>query len=604
MNVVILRIIKAAIACLLAYTLASFDFFWIESLFYDARFRSTPSTPASKNIVLVKILPRDLEELKREPGLIDLGLALNKINKASPLLTIVNLPIKNDEIDNREVQFFANSIKELSNKIYFVYPDFVSQADQHLLKLPPPLENIQVIPGPTSLDKNNFAGDSVTRRTILYHENQYYLPGIISQLFNNFPSPLSYSGSFKLRQTTQVWTDFRPTGSYSHYSFMDIISDTGNLSLQNKIVIIGKDTRTNVEDYVRTPFSREVVAMTKTEALANSLDTLIQNTGVKAPPKWINTVITITVCLLTLYFVFNFVPTKGLLALLGLATLYCLVAWALFASARISITMTHPLLAIFVSYYFFIPYRLIQESRKSWEYQQKNRLLVQVEELKTNFLSMMSHDLKTPLARIQGMTDIALSHPDNLTPEQKQALNTIGSSTEELSTFISSILDLGRIESEEVKLHTQSKDINSLLEDVIKKYEFMAKAKKVEFIKEFEPLFSIKIDVELMRQVFANLIENAIKYSPENSKVLVSTEESDGKIIVQIADQGMGIPANEISNIFAKFYRSKEVKNSPIKGSGLGLFLAKYFVELHNGQISVESVPQQGSTFTVSLPMQ
>src|SRR5690606_31631975 len=134
-----------------------------------------------------------------------------------------------------------------------------------------------------------------------------------------------------------------------------------------------------------------------------------------------------------------------------------------------------------------------------------------------------------------------------------------------------SILDLGRIESEEVKLHLQSKDINSLLEEVLRKYEFQAKQKNIQFVKEFEPLFSTKIDVDLMRQVFSNLIENAIKYSPEWSKVLVSTEELEGQIIVQVADQGIGIPSTEISNVFMKFYRSKEVKNTPIKGSGLGL---------------------------------
>ena len=106
-----------------------------------------------------------------------------------------------------------------------------------------------------------------------------------------------------------------------------------------------------------------------------------------------------------------------------------------------------------------------------------------------------------------------------------------------------------------------------------------------------------------MRQVFANLLENAIKYSPENTRILIATEEQRGRAIVQVSDQGQGIPPDELANVFMKFYRSKDAKASSVKGSGLGLYLAKYFVELHNGTLSVDSAPGQGSTFTVELPL-
>jgi signal transduction histidine kinase len=138
---------------------------------------------------------------------------------------------------------------------------------------------------------------------------------------------------------------------------------------------------------------------------------------------------------------------------------------------------------------------------------------------------------------------------------------------------------------------------------VAKKNEFLAKVKHIKIVTEFETLFSIPVDPELIKQVFSNLIENAINYSPENSKVLISTEEANGKVIVQVADQGIGISAEEVPHIFMKFFRSREAKSSPIRGSGLGLYLAKYFVELHKGQIFVESTPGQGSTFTVELPI-
>ena len=116
-------------------------------------------------------------------------------------------------------------------------------------------------------------------------------------------------------------------------------------------------------------------------------------------------------------------------------------------------------------------------------------------------------------------------------------------------------------------------------------------------------MFSVKIDEDLMRQVFSNLVENAIKYSPEGSSILVSTEEVDGQLVIQVADQGMGIANDELDSLFTKFYRSRTVRDGTIKGSGLGLYLARYFVDLHRGQISVESELNKGSTFTVELPM-
>jgi hypothetical protein len=217
---------------------------------------------------------------------------------------------------------------------------------------------------------------------------------------------------------------------------------------------------------------------------------------------------------------------------------------------------------------------------------------------------MMSHDLKTPLARIQGMTDLIKRDHNALSTAQAEAVDTIKSSSEDLVKFINTILNYTKIESQGIELHVESRDINQLVRETIKKFDFMAKSKGINFVLELEPLFSISLDPELIRQVLANLIENAIKYSPEGSKILISTEESTNGVMIQVADQGIGIPSDEISNVFMKFFRSKNAKSSTIKGSGLGLYLAKYFVELHGGEISVESSLGAGSTFSIVLPIQ
>ncbi len=119
---------------------------------------------------------------------------------------------------------------------------------------------------------------------------------------------------------------------------------------------------------------------------------------------------------------------------------------------------------------------------------------------------------------------------------------------------------------------------------------------------ELEPLFPIRMDPDLMRQVFSNILENAIKYAPEQTQISVKTYEKDGFVFFVIADQGPGIAAQELPHLFSKFYRSANAKSSPIKGSGLGLYLAKYFTELHKGRIFVESNYGQGTVFIVELP--
>lgn len=453
------------------------------------------------------------------------------------------------------------------------------------------------------MDSQNFSGDGVTRRALIRLDDFWFLHAVIANQINGITDANQYRGTFAFKGATQILVDHRRPGAFPKTSFVDVLENRfPKGEFTDRIVLIGVDSMADTNDYMKSVFSRDATAIAKLDVHANVIETLIQNRGIVRPPVIVDIILTMLISALTVFLALSAKPVRGLIAILGTFITFSLISWILFATFRISIGMAHPMIAIFVCYYFFIPYRLIRENRKSWEYQQKNKLLTQVEELKTNFLGMMSHDLKTPLARIQGMADIALADTSNLSVAQKEALKSINKSSEELTEFISSILDLTRVESQNIKLKYESKDINQLLDQVIVKYDYLAKEKNISFIKDFEPLFSVKVDVGLMRQVFSNLIENAIKYSPEGSKVLISTEEVGNRIMVQVADQGIGIPLEEVNNVFMKFYRSSNVKNSPTKGSGLGLYLAKYFVELHKGTISVESKPQQGSTFTVGIP--
>jgi len=596
--------LRIGLALLIAFLVCQFPFDYIESVFYDARVRLKPISKGSGNIALIAVDPPTIERLHRVPNAKDHIQMMRRLKSAEPK-AVVYLINPNEIVGSYdELETLAELWQSQENFLVAVNETAV-RGDDDAFRLLPPFEKLSSMSSPRTSDLKLFARDDVTRRMFISYQEQLSLYPVVAGIFNpEAKDENKIRGLFELLGSNQVYIDFRPSLTYLPTSFSLLLEEgsAAPKAFRDKIVIVGRDIQTTSKDYARTPFSRELISMTWLELHANMIDTLILNSAPIRSPRWLDLLVTCLISLLTVYVVSSLKPTRGL-TLLALSLIgYFLVGFLLFWLGGIWIAMAQPFLAVFVSYYFFIPYRLIIENRKSWEYYQKNKLLTQVEELKTNFLSMMSHDLKTPIARIQGMTDVVLKDPNPLSSRQREALETLAKSSQELLEFVSSILNLGRIESKQLELHLQSRDPNSLLTEAIDKLEHLAASKNIKIICEFEPLFSVKMDVDLMRQVFSNLVENAIKYSPENTSILITSEENDGKVVLQVSDQGVGIDEDELAHVFNKFYRSKTAKTSPTKGSGLGLYLAKYFVELHSGTISIDSRPGVGSTFSVELP--
>ncbi len=576
----------------------------IEFFLYDLRTATRPSPSPSGNIELVVIDKDTLQFFNTTPALSLHQQLIEKLIATEPTYLFYTTDITKIPADIPKEQFAAK-IAPMSRFYQAVNSLERKNDESSRLMLPVPFENVQVASMPKTKDDKLFAKDGITRRLFISYQDLPTFHITAASKFNpEIANTATIRGQFDLYDSKQVMIDFMKPGSFPVTKFEDILEGRVDMArFKGKIILVGDDLGISHDDYIYSPYLRSIDTTTISELHANVLETLIRNSAPIKAPDWLNLIFTILISVLTVHVVLTLKPLKGILILIGTAAGFSVISYFAFWPFGLWLDMAHPFLAIFLCYYFFIPYRLIIENRKSWEYQQKHRLLSEVEQLKTNFIGMMSHDLKTPLARIQGMTEMISTDPTPLSSPQREALDTIKASAEDLLKFISTILNYARIESQGLELHLQGKDINQLLKEVVKKHEFLAKLKHIQLICELEPLFSIQIDPELMKQVFSNLVENAIKYSPENSKVLITSEEIEGKIIVQIADQGIGIPADELSNIFMKFFRSKYAKTSPIKGSGLGLYLAKYFVELHQGAISAESSPGQGSTFTVELPI-
>lgn len=602
---ILLFIARCAFAIVAAFFISKINLDYLESLFYDLRITYRLAPKFSDQIRISLITPETVEKFKGSPNYKEHADFLKKLNALNPLAVvyvITNQDLKGTEQDKK---YFAEAAAEVKN-FYFATDDLEVKGGLDKLKLAQPLNNILVLPGPKTSDSNKLAKDGVTRRMVLKFQDQLFLHPIVAGLVN--PDVLNVDkirGRFTLYDSDQAFINFQPLGTFPKISFESIsVGDTSlSAQIQNKIIVVGLDTNLDAKDYATTPMERNLNIMTSAEVHANMIETLVTNSAPIKAKDWVNLLITSILSVITVHIVLMLKPLTGIIILASTTLLFSILSCLAFWLFGYWLDMAHVYLAIFLCYYFFIPYRLIIENRRSWEYYQKHKILSEVEQLKTNFIGMMSHDLKTPLARIQGMTDVISMDSNPLSSPQREAIDMIKQSSDDLIKFISTILSYAKIESQGIELHCQSKDINELILEVVKKHDFLAKLKHIKIKTELDPLFSIKIDPELIKQVFSNLIENAIKYSPENSKVLISSEENEGKIIVQIADQGVGIPADELSHIFLKFFRSRNAKSSPIKGSGLGLYLAKYFVELHGGQIFVESSSGQGSTFTVELPI-
>lgn len=598
-----LILLQLAIALIVAGILSFLKLDGVEAYLYDFQFRMRPFSEKTPEIELILIRSSTIEKLNREPRLTDLQKLIELIQTAKPINIGIDRSLQQFQATPAEAQKF-NQWADQTKYFQVMVNQLELKGDAEGLSLDPPFDRVPLASAPKTSDLKIFAKDGVTRRMLVaYQETPLFHFQVAQKIQPQLTSIDSVKGIFDFADSQQIYINFQKNGTFQSHTFEDVLNGEINPSrFAGKIVLIGSDTALSAQEYVQTPYSRDIQAMTTTEMHANMISTLVHNSAIKPVHKSVNFIILFFISILTIHVVLSLTPTRGLLVLGGTLSGYILLSLILFWFTNYSMTMAPPLLAIFLVYYFFIPYRLIVESRRSWEYYQKHQLLTQVEELKTNFISMMSHDLKTPIARITGMADLILRDKNTLSPQQREAVDTIKSSSDDLLKFINLILEYGRIESEGIELKLQTKDINKLVEEVIKKHEFLAKIKRIRIEVALEPLFPIQLDPELIKQVLSNLIENAIKYSPEETQITVTTRENESKVLIVVEDQGPGIPEDEINHIFLKFFRTKNHKASPIKGSGLGLYLAKYFTELHKGQIFVESTYGKGSIFKVELP--
>lgn len=232
------------------------------------------------------------------------------------------------------------------------------------------------------------------------------------------------------------------------------------------------------------------------------------------------------------------------------------------------------------------------------------------EEMKSTFTSIISHELKTPVALIKGYAQ-TLARPDADwdATTARQSLEIIEEEADRLEALINNLLDVSRIQASGLRLEFDEVDIEALAAKIAEAYRTQTTTHQVEL--DFaQSLPLVWGDEERLRQVLTNLLGNAIKYSPNGGVIRIGgwahhPPELDGqeRVVLFVADEGIGIPQGELAHIFERFYRVDSSLRRSTTGAGLGLFLSKAIVEAHGGQIWARSEPGRGTTFFVSLPV-
>ena len=254
--------------------------------------------------------------------------------------------------------------------------------------------------------------------------------------------------------------------------------------------------------------------------------------------------------------------------------------------------------------------RRLQLETANQELEALYRKVKDLDQAKTQFFSTVSHELRTPLTLILGPTEKLLTAP-NLTEEQHHYLELIAQNSHSLLQQVNDLLDIAKLETGKMAVHYQSVDLAHLLRTTTAQFEPIADDRQITFVVEAPTTLTAQVDPQKIQQVLLNLLSNAFKFTPKSGQIqcvlqetIVSeTEVTQSQVVLRIQDSGAGVPLDQQTAIFDRFYAAPRYENDRFGSTGLGLAIVKEFVELHHGAISVSNVATGGACFTMTLPL-
>jgi len=228
------------------------------------------------------------------------------------------------------------------------------------------------------------------------------------------------------------------------------------------------------------------------------------------------------------------------------------------------------------------------------------------DQIRRDFVANVSHELKTPITSIKGFVETMMEGVLNDPDQAKRFLDIIAKHTERLNSIVDDLLSLSRLEEtdEKARIVCENALLKPVLLSAIQLSDFKADNKKISIELNCDSKLTAKINTTLIEQGVLNLIDNAIKYSPDNSKIVVNACMTDNEVLISVTDQGCGIDKQHLERIFERFYVVDKGRSRKLGGTGLGLSIVKHIAQVHGGSVTVESKVNTGSTFTIHLPVE
>lgn len=227
--------------------------------------------------------------------------------------------------------------------------------------------------------------------------------------------------------------------------------------------------------------------------------------------------------------------------------------------------------------------------------------LKKLEGTRKDFVANVSHELRTPITSIKGFSETLLDGDMHDTETVKQFLQIIYNESDRIQHLIEDLLALSKLEGDNYRLVLHKLNASELVESLVPALQYKAEQKQITFTMNVEDI-EIKADEDRISQVIINLVDNAINYTPEKGSVSLDVYKEDAKVKIEVSDTGIGIPEKELPRIFERFYRIDKARSRESGGTGLGLAIVKHIVEVHDGEILIDSKVDEGTTITVCLP--
>ncbi len=561
---------------------------------YDLRFHLRGDQKVSPEIVLITIKQSDISNIVASRTK-----SLGLINEATDFTdsffwdqkiwsNLLTRLLKQGPKSIGVVLYFGDNIGALKlspkDKVIFQDPRvFWASSTNNLDRMAPPLfaNREQTNLGNNDLRRDE---DGLVRRVF---PSTTELPHLSEKITGkSFPHstaglPINYRGAMRI---------------FQQYSLSEIIYDElPENTFKDKIILIGAETSSS------TLYSTPLGPLNRTEIIAHITDTLVGNRWIKRLNYWWYVGSFLVLMWLAVSIIMAYPQSVGIFFIIWIGTLQVALSAWVFDSFYFWTPAISPFILLAATWTIFIGYQATKIERQNFQLQQEQKSLSELEQLKNNFVSLISHDLKTPIAKIQAVVDRLMTQYQG--EELSSDLRSLRSFSDELNRYIQSILKVLRVESRDFKLNMEVADINEVIVDALQHLRPLAKEKNIQIETNLEPMFSVELDCTLIKEVIINLVENAIKYTPPFGSINITSYEKEHNVHIGVADTGEGIKPDDMDKVWGKFTRGSD-QDLKTKGSGLGLYLVKYFIELHGGKIAMTSNLGSGTLVEFSLPIE